>query len=125
VALLYYPLLCNYGTRTTTVTTTTTTTTFILVRNRYTVPLILNLGRRQKCLVTMLSWALLPFQSTPVPIQHKAGWAPESGSILQRRKKYLVLARIQTPDHPAHNLVTVLNTTSRLNIASYQIITNY
>jgi len=36
------------------------------------------------------------------------------------KKQYLVHARIQTPDHPDQNLVTVLITQFWLNIASYQ-----
>jgi hypothetical protein len=36
------------------------------------------------------------------------------------KKKYLVLARIQTPGHPAQSLFTVPTTQFWLNIASYQ-----
>jgi len=71
-------------------------------------------------LVKITSQTLHPFESTAVPIIHKAGWAPEPGWILYGRIKYFVLAMIQTPDHPAQSLVTVLTTLSRFNIASYQ-----
>jgi hypothetical protein len=72
-------------------------------------------------LVRITSQTLHPFESTPVPIIHEAGWAPEPGQILQERIKYFVLATIQTPDHHlAQSLVTVLTTLSQLNIASYQ-----
>jgi hypothetical protein len=72
--------------KTTKISTTLKTTTFIPVRSRDIVPLIINLGCREKCPVTITSPTLFPFQSTPVPIQHEYGWTPESGWILQRRK---------------------------------------
>jgi len=61
----------------------------------------------------------LPFESTPVPIKHEAGLAPAPGWILQIRRKYFFFARIQTPYHPAQNLVTVQITQLQLNTASY------
>ena len=53
-------------------------------------------------------------------VVHEAGWTPEPGWKLQRRKKYLDLASIQTPDHLAQRLVTVLTTLYRLNTWVYQ-----
>jgi len=61
----------------------------------------------------------LPFESTPVPIKHEAGWAAAPGWILQTRRKYFFFARIQTPHQPAQNLVTVLITQFWLNVAGY------
>jgi len=97
---LCYPLLCNYRTRTTKKTKTTITTTNstiittskfipvhtvpIHVRSTDLVPLILNLGCKWGCLVKITSRTLHPFESTPVPIILKTGWAPEPGWILQR-----------------------------------------
>ena len=85
-------------------------------RSRDIVPLILNIGCTEKCLVRITSQTLFHFQSSPVPIKNEAAWAPAPGWILQRRQKKLILARIQPPDYPTHNLVTAF----RLNNASYQ-----
>jgi hypothetical protein len=60
-----------------------------------------------------------PLKIPQYPLNTKMG-GPQCQAGYYREKKYLVRARIQTPDHPAYNLVTVLTTPSHLNIASYQ-----
>jgi hypothetical protein len=80
----------NKTTTTTTITTTIITTSKFItvhtmqirVRSTDLVALILNLGCICKCLVKIASRTLHPFQSTPVPIIHETGWAPEPGWLL-------------------------------------------
>jgi hypothetical protein len=45
---------------------------------------------------------------------------PKGRLNIIEKKKIFVLVRIQTPDHPAQSMVTVLTTLSWLNIAGYQ-----
>ena len=62
-----------------------------------------------------------PRHFTPLKVPHYptwAGWTPETDWILQGRKEYPDLARIQTPDHSAKSLVTFLTTLHRLNTGS-------
>jgi hypothetical protein len=70
------------ATTTTPADTINTNTTFILVRHREIIPLVLNLGCREKCLIRITSQTIFPFESTPVPIKNEAGWAPAPGWIL-------------------------------------------
>jgi hypothetical protein len=52
--------------------------------------------------------ATLPQQEESlIPHEREASWTPEPVQIFQR-EKYLVLTRNQTPDFPAHSLVTIL-----------------
>jgi hypothetical protein len=50
----------------------------------------------------------------------KLGVTQSHAGYYREEKKYFVPARIQTPDHPAQSLVTVLTTLSPLSITDYQ-----
>jgi hypothetical protein len=49
-------------------------------------------------------------ETTPVPTEEEAGWAPEKISTFRRRGCYVDTAGIRTPDLPARSLVTVPTT---------------
>ena len=57
-----------------------------------TVQLILNLSSVWRWMVTCMPWKLYPPQiKSPVLTAQGTGWAPEPGTMLWRREKYLVL----------------------------------
>jgi hypothetical protein len=58
--------------------------------------------------------ALLLGKEPLMPIEKKAGWAPEPVWTFGRSEKSLTPAGIQTPNHPAHKLVIVLTMPSWL-----------
>jgi len=51
----------------------------------------------------MVGW---PLGMNLVPTKQEAGWAPEPVQMVLGKNKYLTLAKIQTPSHPARSLVT-------------------
>jgi len=68
------------------------------------------MGGIESQLYSFLTSALVSGQlhaPTPLPsapIQREAGWTPELVWTFWRREKSHILARIRTPDRPAHSL---------------------
>ena len=75
---------------------------------------ILNLGTRWSSVVSFTPWLLYPGEGTVVSVQKEAGWVPEAVWTLWRRDKSHAPTQIQTPDCPAHSLVTRLAMLSQL-----------
>jgi len=66
--------------------------------SRVTVPFTLNLSTRLGYVVTFMPKPLyLRGKSLWYPMTRRLGWAPWLFLILQRREKFLALAKIQTP----------------------------
>jgi hypothetical protein len=76
--------------------------------SRYTTLLILNKANGQP----QTPDTLPPGKEPPVPIKHKAKWAPEPVWMLWRKDESLAPVRNQTPDSPPFSLVTTLTTLS-------------
>ena len=74
-------------------------------------PIILKLGTTRQ----VASYNL--WRKAEIPTAYVAEWASEHIWMLWRRKKkFLLLPRIQTPDHLACGLVTILTMISQLPI---------
>jgi hypothetical protein len=71
-------------------------------RSRGTVPLIRNLGTIWRW-VNFTPRPLYPQEKTPVPIEQKAGRAPESVWAVLENRKYLAAAGIRTPNSPSRS----------------------
>jgi len=79
-----YPCPHHAGTWTTTTTTTSIPVHTMLeyVRSKDIYQHILNLRCTEICLVRFTSQTRFPFESTPVPIKHEAGWVAARSWIL-------------------------------------------
>jgi hypothetical protein len=71
------------------------------------VPFILNLGTRWRSVVSFTDWLIYPLESTPLPIEWKAGWARESVWTLWRREKSVASTGFRTPDRPARSSIAI------------------
>jgi len=75
----------------------------------------INLGSRWMWVVVFTLWLLLILgKELTVPIKSEAGWVPEPLWMFWGREKFMALVGNWTQDYPAHVLVTLLVTLSRL-----------
>jgi hypothetical protein len=71
------------------------------------VPLILNLGTRQRWMVNSTRGCCTPRKVPQYPMNKRLGVAHRPGWPFWIREKSLSFSRIQTLDHPACNPVTI------------------
>jgi hypothetical protein len=79
-------------------------------------PLILNPGNRFRSVVKVMIWPLFSWVIAIDPIEYEAAWVPEMVWTFWRREKFLAPTGIQTPDHPACDLVATRTMLLQLQI---------